>query len=442
MQDNSSEYLSCEGSQRLLVWLANRISPPSATLPQEKGVRRSHIPTIPESVKIAELKRLGRWPLPERRTDGSKEAYVEHLAHEIIPSELKQLCFNPIDITTERVSGLIESVIVRGWVEWNEGASGYCLKRTALGDAAWMSPPPPATVCSTTGAVEVLLYLLKRAMYEPRIKGDPRLMGIAVKVRVIDEWLSHFGVAPCASRDAFQSVIRDQLAIQNSSNYYDRLIGRLDSGFLSITIPGEIAAGAGRDWEKVRARMYAPLTQPTYLFRRQGDLWEIRFENEQGHLGDLKGLGIIYRLLQEPNSPLAINALDLCDAGSLTGTRLSFQQVFDSTARESIQTHIKTLERQIDDEVDPDKLSELKKQQTELAAELTNSQGLGGKPRRLGPNTLDEKARQSVRRVIDRALEKIDEHLPRLAEHLRASIKTEGSAYAYRPNRECPWSFH
>ena len=66
---------------------------------------------------------------------------------------------------------------------------------------------------------------------------------------------------------------------------------------------------------------------------------------------------------------------------------------------------------------------------------------MGGHKRRLGPATPPEKARQAVRKAIDRAIDnmrKMQPPLPQLAAHLKTSIVGEGTSFVYRPPDPAP----
>ena len=65
-----------------------------------------------------------------------------------------------------------------------------------------------------------------------------------------------------------------------------------------------------------------------------------------------------------------------------------------------------------------------------LTAELSRGFGLGGRARRAG--TASERARVAVTRAIKYAIDRIGEHDPALAEHLRLAVRT-GTFCAYVP---------
>ena len=63
--------------------------------------------------------------------------------------------------------------------------------------------------------------------------------------------------------------------------------------------------------------------------------------------------------------------------------------------------------------------------------------------RELGPASNDQRARDSVRKKLDRAYEQLEIGQPpmkQLARHLHQSIQPEGNAYAYRPSPPINWS--
>ena len=68
--------------------------------------------------------------------------------------------------------------------------------------------------------------------------------------------------------------------------------------------------------------------------------------------------------------------------------------------------------------------------QGKLTAELARAYGFGGRPRRSG--SVSERARVAVTRSIKYAIDKIAEHDPTLADHLRRAVRT-GTFCVYTP---------
>src|SRR5262249_42971601 len=69
-----------------------------------------------------------------------------------------------------------------------------------------------------------------------------------------------------------------------------------------------------------------------------------------------------------------------------------------------------------------------------LLVELRSATGLRGRARQLGPTRPARKAADAVRETLDHVYKVMKKTMPTLVEHLRASIRREGTSYAYRPD--------
>src|SRR5262249_60597234 len=69
-----------------------------------------------------------------------------------------------------------------------------------------------------------------------------------------------------------------------------------------------------------------------------------------------------------------------------------------------------------------------------LLVELRSATGLRGRARQLGPTRPARKAADAVRKTLDHVYKVMKKTMPTLVEHLRASIRREGTSYAYRPD--------
>ncbi len=445
ISDISNEYLCCEGSQRLVVWLANRVDPQGPFTTSKSNDPRSPVQTIPEAVIVELLNRLKKPPPREFRTDGTKEAYIERLAYDIIPLELRCGWSNPIEITPEKVNKLIEATTRRNWIEWIQKPRGWCLRRTPLGEEAWEAKPPQPTIDDWRLVVPILLKVLYRAKNDPSVAGDPRLMGKGIKEHFLSVWLSHLGVAKSSFDDALETIEANGLVSRSKWPFLDRLTGRMGVPPIFLNLRGETAALAGARWEFVARGVTEAKFQAQYVFRRSGEIWEVCFESERVQLKHVKGLELIQFLLRYPNSQAPFPAIFLMK-GNLSQTNLvnSFQEVMDNDTKRNIEERFNEIEEQIAEATqlgDLGRVESLQNEQRFLAAELGKAFGLGGEACNLAGQSSGQLARAAVARRRDIAFRKIKQFCPRLFEHLKSSICTEGVSFAYRPVLDLPWQF-
>jgi hypothetical protein len=205
----------------------------------------------------------------------------------------------------------------------------------------------------------------------------------------------------------------------------------------------------------------SPPSEAAYQFRQIGTIWHVRFGEGVGTFPDSKGFRHMARLLGSPNQP--IEALELVGkTGTPSGgviqatsalpdalveiplTRETAQPGLDEEARQSYKRRLEDIKDEINEareEGDEERAERLQSEFQRVLAELQSSTGLGGKIRPLGPSYPAEKARQAVRKALDRALKTLANATPpliELVEHLGATIKAEGTAFAYYPKPPAP----
>jgi hypothetical protein len=183
-----------------------------------------------------------------------------------------------------------------------------------------------------------------------------------------------------------------------------------------------------------------------HVFRFTGNMWELRFGEEESSFPDRKGFHILSRLLRFPNEP--VQAIELQGLDPRAGAdNQSAQEVLTDEAKRRLKVRLAELNEEIGEAKknrDEAALTRLGSEKEQLDDELRTSLGLGGKSRKLGPRSPGESARIAVRRNLDRVYECLRAAHPpmtRLANHLERSILSEGHDYAYRPE-SCPaWEF-
>lgn len=189
---------------------------------------------------------------------------------------------------------------------------------------------------------------------------------------------------------------------------------------------------------RIRCGWQEPTAQP-YRWVQQGATWSIRWEGTSVSIPDQRGLGIIATLLAQPDR--AFPAVDLSaqqagtTAASMRGGRLA---AVTSEARRDLYQEVARLQERLAaaQRTDDDALADRTEQEIEqLLAEIERTTALGGDIR----VTSDaDRARQRIRRQIERAIAAIAQSLEPLADHLRTSVQT-GLQIRYSPARHIPW---
>jgi hypothetical protein len=116
----------------------------------------------------------------------------------------------------------------------------------------------------------------------------------------------------------------------------------------------------------------------------------------------------------------------------------SVDPVLDGAARAQLRARLIDLQQEIDEAErfgDRDRVPLLRSEFEFITHELAAAVGLGGRAR--GHTSEAERARQSATKAIHQAIERIDSHDHRLAEHLRHTVRT-GALCCYAPDPRVP----
>ncbi|WP_435238420.1 ATP-binding protein [Streptomyces sp. YPW6] len=200
---------------------------------------------------------------------------------------------------------------------------------------------------------------------------------------------------------------------------------------------------AGRDTAATapgRGEAAAP-HEPPAEFRRNGPVWQLRWDGVTVHVPDAKGLRDLHSLLGLPGADVPAVRLLAPEGGDLVAAagQLGGDPVLDEEAKRRYKEHLERLDAEIDRAAARDDTEQVEKYGRERQAlldELRTAAGLGGRTRRLGDQT--ERARKTVTARIRDTLRKLDPLHPALAAHLKASVTT-GTTCAYRPERSPDW---
>ncbi|MFG2613527.1 ATP-binding protein [Streptomyces anulatus] len=180
---------------------------------------------------------------------------------------------------------------------------------------------------------------------------------------------------------------------------------------------------------------------PSAEFRRNGPVWQLRWDGVTVHVPDAKGLRDLHSLLGLPGADVPAVQLLAPEGGDLVvaAGQLGGDPVLDEEAKRRYKEHLARLDAEIDRAAARDDVRGVEKYDRERQAlldELRSAAGLGGRTRRLGDQT--ERARKTVTARIRDTLRKLDTLHPALAAHLKASVTT-GTTCAYRPEHSPDW---
>jgi hypothetical protein len=185
----------------------------------------------------------------------------------------------------------------------------------------------------------------------------------------------------------------------------------------------------------------ARVSSERYAFslRRDGELWEARFDRRTVRLHDRRGWHYLAVLIAAPSRPVA--ALDLLSgAGSRSGnpideadgrtvdTGARADELLDAPARAAYRARIAELEAERDEARewhDTERASRLDDELEFIVRELATATGLGGRSRR-APSPA-ERARVSVTRAIRNAIAALSAADPAMGRHLDAHVRTGGT---------------
>ncbi|MFI0759468.1 ATP-binding protein [Streptomyces anulatus] len=180
---------------------------------------------------------------------------------------------------------------------------------------------------------------------------------------------------------------------------------------------------------------------PSAEFRRNGPVWQLRWDGVTAHVPDAKGLRDLHSLLGLPGTDVPAVQLLAPEGGDLVvaAGQLGGDPVLDEEAKRRYKEHLARLDSEIDRAAARDDARGVEKYDRERQAlldQLRSAAGLGGRTRRLGDQT--ERARKTVTARIRDTLRKLDTLHPALAAHLKASVTT-GTTCAYRPEHSPDW---
>ena len=224
------------------------------------------------------------------------------------------------------------------------------------------------------------------------------------------------------------------------------LVERLREFDTEILAPGE------RSRETDEA-VPTPAVVESGVFRRNGDVWQVRWADEEVQLPHQRGFDCIRALLMRPQEDVHCRELMGSEAaathrastteslrlGEMTVADDDGLEVVDSQALDAYRARIADARAELDEAEEHNDVgrAESLRQEIEAIVEMVGaSTGLGGRRRKTGSDA--ERARTAVRKRIKAALDRLRRDLPALHAHLAAHLQT-GTICSYGPERVPNW---
>ncbi|MFF3672620.1 transcriptional regulator [Streptomyces sp. NPDC002120] len=190
-----------------------------------------------------------------------------------------------------------------------------------------------------------------------------------------------------------------------------------------------------------------PGTPEPNAFVREGDYWKVVLDDRRVTVRDSKGMHHLARLLAAPGREFHV--LDLAAADSEDPAAAAelpragdLGPLLDDRAKDMYRRRLAEIEEDIEEARADNDIA--RREQTELErefliGELARAVGLGGRDRRAG--AASERARAAVTQAVRKAIGRLREAAPELADHLDRTIRT-GTYCAYVPDPRVPspWS--
>ncbi|MFP6662588.1 MAG: AAA family ATPase [Deltaproteobacteria bacterium] len=187
---------------------------------------------------------------------------------------------------------------------------------------------------------------------------------------------------------------------------------------------------------------------------RRGDVWIIRWESQEIHLRNQRGLAFLHALVERPGEAIHVRELMLLGktapaskrgvaelrSGEMHSTSGEGLPVLDEQALSAYRSRLREIGEdlaQAEEESDLGRAEVLRAEQDALLEEVKGATGLGGRRRKTGSDV--ERARVAVRKRLKSVLERLRRELPPLHLHFNASLRT-GTFCCYEPEVSRVWT--
>jgi len=176
------------------------------------------------------------------------------------------------------------------------------------------------------------------------------------------------------------------------------------------------------------------------VLRRVGDLWEACFGGSgPTYLPSARGLEYLRELLVRPH--VSLSAVELRDLRAGVRSSATADVATPTADREALSAYRRRLHalcelrRAAEADGDLGRTARIDAETTHLERELDRARGLGGRPRSTGDA---ERARKAISNAIRASIALLRRHLPDMAAHLEATIRT-GGRLCYEPPHPIAW---
>ena len=184
-----------------------------------------------------------------------------------------------------------------------------------------------------------------------------------------------------------------------------------------------------------------PSEEAKNVFKKDEDFWQVRFQGETKHISDCAGFPYI-RLLLSQQGKTFTTAEFLSLYNDKPVTLASGDNQLDDEGKENYKKSLADIECRLQEAKNNNDFGtqeKLEKEKADIMATLTKAAGFGKHGKKL--NSEFDKYRLSAGNAIVRAIDKIEKHIPVLAEHLRDAIPNphSGTSLSYRPSKQINW---
>lgn len=197
--------------------------------------------------------------------------------------------------------------------------------------------------------------------------------------------------------------------------------------------------------ESLEPTISSESNESEYCYFKDGEKWVLRFKDESASFNNTIGIRHIHKLINA--SPGTLTPLELSRPTGIDENEtaaiqsLGSDDAIDPEAESAIRREYNDLTSRIEEaERNNDEgVSGLRGERTKLTEQLARDKGINGRRRAAGEASPTEKARQSVKQAIARAIERIQVQMLHCGSHLRAHIET-GVSCKYLPDSKISWN--
>lgn len=323
--------------------------------------------------------------------------------------------------------------------------NGLVFFRIPCPEAGWVDVPNERMKQWTLDVTRFVVLLAEAISEESQ--PDELLQGLAWKLGTIELKGDPYDIVFVRNREQSFEAVVSELARRLSPTstviiWANMSIGECKNFAASISVTTAFAIAENQfvfQLKSIQQHLSRQSTVAENVFQKRGEFWQLSFGGETTFLKDSVGLGYIARLLIEPNREIPAVTLLAARAGidPLVASGSS-GEVLDEQARREYGNRYRELQEDLQearDDNDAGRIAKLEVEMEQLANELANAVGLGGRSREKSDS---EKVRKSVSMAVSRGIERIGEEHGKLGQHLIASI-TSGLTFRYSPEVPVEW---